>query len=267
MGESLLSRRNVLLSAASTGALASGVLAARAVKQPAPAGLLAEYPTTPPSRASEFVGACHNQLDRVREMLAEDAGLAKASWDWGFGDWESAIGAASHTGRRDIVEILLAHGARPTHFTLATLDQTDALRAVLDALPSLRTVEGPHSISLAAHAQAGKSARTLEYLASIGLGPTTPFLTEASAVTVYPGDYAHESGEILRVEWKERLSCLALTRAGGVSRNLMPIAPHAFSPAGARHVVVRFLVSDALASSLEITGAGPDILARRVAGG
>jgi hypothetical protein len=34
--------------------------------------------------------------------------LARAAWDWGFGDWETALGAASHMGSRPI---------RPDQFT------------------------------------------------------------------------------------------------------------------------------------------------------
>ncbi|MFG0315092.1 MAG: hypothetical protein ACF8LL_13030, partial [Phycisphaerales bacterium] len=41
-------------------------------------------------RVRAFVGACHAQIDAVREMLRDDPDLAKSSWDWGFGDYETA---------------------------------------------------------------------------------------------------------------------------------------------------------------------------------
>src|SRR4051812_32846667 len=47
-----------------------------------------------------FVGAGHanKNIDLVREMLAKDPKLVLAAWDWGAGDWETALGGASHTG-------------------------------------------------------------------------------------------------------------------------------------------------------------------------
>ena len=35
--------------------------------------------------------------------------LARASWDWGYGDWETPIDAASHVGNRAIAEFLIAN--------------------------------------------------------------------------------------------------------------------------------------------------------------
>ena len=56
----------------------------------------------------------HGNVRRVRELVEDRPSLAKASWDWGFGDWEDALGAASHMGNREIAEYLIGHGARPT---------------------------------------------------------------------------------------------------------------------------------------------------------
>ena len=38
---------------------------------------------------------------RVKELVTTHPHLANAWWDWGFGDWESPLGAAAHTGRRN----------------------------------------------------------------------------------------------------------------------------------------------------------------------
>ncbi len=81
---------------------------------------------TPPELAHEIVSVSHFDVDRVRELLSDDRSLCLASWDWGFGDWESALGAASHMGRHDIAQLLIDHGARPNLFTLAMQDQVDA---------------------------------------------------------------------------------------------------------------------------------------------
>lgn len=228
----------------------------------------ADYPTTGAARAREFVGASHARPDRVREMLAEDAGLARAAWDWGFGDWETAIGAASHTGDMEILEILIAHGARPDLLTLATLDRVDAVRDVIENVPGARAIEGPHSISLFAHAEAGAAQRVLDYLASAGIGPTNLFVTERGAVGPYLGEYAWGAGETdrFRIGWNEKRSITTIERPGQPLRNLMPLGDHAFSPAGARHVVIRFSVEGERARALSVEGFGPTIRAERVPG-
>lgn len=224
------------------------------------------YPTTPADRASAFVGACHAQIDRVRDMLAEDAGLAQASWDWGFGDWETAIGACSHTGRLDIIELLLAHGARPTLFTLATLDRVDAIRDLLEHVPNLEAVEGPHSISLLRHARAGKADRVLEYLTERGVVDTDLFAIEKAEAEPYFGSYAWGPGERDRFEvgWFERGSCLSIKRAGHISRNLIPLGDSAFAPAGARHVRMQFDVEGGIPIRLHVSWQGRTVNATRI---
>ena len=69
----------------------------------------------------EFVANSHGDLEAVRSALAGEPALANAAWDWGGGDWETGLGAAAHMGRRDIAELLLAHGARIDLFAAAML--------------------------------------------------------------------------------------------------------------------------------------------------
>lgn len=104
------------------------------------------------SAAQEFVGNAHGDLDAVRAALEADPTLANAAWDWGGGDWETALGAAAHMHRRDIAELLLAHGARLDVFAAAMLGDVDVVRATLAAHPEMRDAKGPHGIPLAAHA-------------------------------------------------------------------------------------------------------------------
>ncbi len=224
------------------------------------------YPTTPAERAQAIVGASHARIDRVRELLAEDPGLAKASWDWGFGDWETAIGAASHTGQKPIIELLIAHGARPTLFTLATLDEIDAVRAVIEHVPGADALEGPHSISLYDHARAGKAARVLEYLESKGRSSERPIATERAKGDPYFGSYAWGpgEGERFKVDWFERQSAITIERPGGVSRMLMHRGGHEFSPAGARHVRLRFELEGDRAVRVLVPWAGTELVATRV---
>jgi hypothetical protein len=107
------------------------------------------------SAVKEFVGNAHGDLDAVRAALAADATLANATWDWGDGDWETALGAAGHMGRRDIAAVLLAHGARLDVFVAAMLGEVEVVRAILAAHPEMREAKGPHGIPLRAHAEAG----------------------------------------------------------------------------------------------------------------
>jgi hypothetical protein len=112
-------------------------------------------PALDPTEVQAFVGNAHGDLDAVRAALDADPQLANAAWDWGGGDWESALGAAAHMGRRDIAEVLLEHGARLDVFAAAMLGDVDVVRAILTAHPELRNAAGPHGIPLRAHAEAG----------------------------------------------------------------------------------------------------------------
>jgi hypothetical protein len=103
----------------------------------------------------EFVGNAHGDLNRVKELLAQQPRLINACWDWGDGDFETALGAAAHMGRKDIAEYLLDQGARLDLFAAAMLGKTDVVAAALAAFPDAINVPGPHGIPLLAHARAG----------------------------------------------------------------------------------------------------------------
>ena len=111
-----------------------------------------------PELVNEFVLKAHGDLGIVKQLLQEEPELVNAAWDWGGGDWETGLGAASHVGRRDIAEHLLEHGARKDVFAATMLGETEIVRAMLDAQPSLRDARGPHGIPLVAHAEAGGEA-------------------------------------------------------------------------------------------------------------
>ena len=117
----------------------------------------------------EFVGNAHGDLNRVKELLAGESGLINATWDWGGGDFETALGAASHMGSREIAEFLFEHGARLDIFAATMLGKLDIVKATLTAFPDAIKTPGPHGIPLIAHAQAGgDDARSvLEYLQSL----------------------------------------------------------------------------------------------------
>ena len=108
-----------------------------------------------PELVAEFVLKAHGDLGVVKQLLEQEPAIVNASWDWGGGDWETALGAAAHVGRRDIAEYLLEHGARMDVFAATMLGETEIVRAMLDAQPSLRDARGPHGIPLISHAEAG----------------------------------------------------------------------------------------------------------------
>ncbi len=103
-----------------------------------------------------FVGRSHFDLDAVKELLGREPALINAAWDWGNGDWETGLGAAAHTGRREIAELILDHGARIDVFAATMLGHTRIVRVFLDELPRIHGVPGPHGIPLLSHAVVGR---------------------------------------------------------------------------------------------------------------
>jgi ankyrin repeat protein len=74
--------------------------------------------------------------DALRAILQRDpAAAAGARADGG----DSPLLIALYHGRRDLAEVLLAHGWQPDAFEAAALGDTDRLRAALDAEPSAVT--------------------------------------------------------------------------------------------------------------------------------
>jgi hypothetical protein len=109
----------------------------------------------PPPQDSQqvlhFVQAGHVDLPKVKEMVAQDPKLVVAAWDWGRGDWETALGGASHVGRRDIAQYLLSQGARVDSFCAAMLGEREVMLALLKADPTIATTKGPHGYTLLYH--------------------------------------------------------------------------------------------------------------------
>ncbi len=107
---------------------------------------------------NEFVLEAHRNLARVKELLAQEPALVNAAWDWGGGDWETALGAAAHTGQREIALHLLANGARLEIFAAAMLGELGIVQAILTAYPKMLHAKGAHGIPLLIHAKAGGEA-------------------------------------------------------------------------------------------------------------
>jgi hypothetical protein len=125
----------------------------------------------PMNLVKDFVGAGHRDLAKVQSMLADHPNLIYGKYDWGNGDFESAIEGSGHVGNRPITEYLIENGARVSLFTLASLGKTDLVKPVLEAYPKLIFANGPHGFTLLHHAkQAGKDGEELfNYLSGKGL--------------------------------------------------------------------------------------------------
>src|SRR5687767_5307285 len=99
----------------------------------------------------EFIIKAHADLERVKELLSQEPALINATWDWGGGDFETALGAAAHMGEKDIANYLLDHHARLDLFAAAMLGKLEIVKAALNTYPEARDIPGPHGISLIKH--------------------------------------------------------------------------------------------------------------------
>ena len=121
-------------------------------------------PALDPNLVREFVSAGHSDLPKVQQLVREHPTIVNASWDLGGGDWETSLGAASHTGQREIALFLLGSGARIDAFCIAMLGETDVLVPLVRVSPDIANTRGPHGISLLYHVGYSGSIRMAEAL-------------------------------------------------------------------------------------------------------
>lgn len=257
------------LPASWTAGRPAGVSSTAARSAESSGGALPPYfPHQDPELVQRVVGASHSSLDTVRELVGRWPELAKAQWDWGLGDWESALGAASHTGRREIAEFLIAHGARPTLFSAAMLGQLTVVRAYVEAAPGVQEIPGPHGIPLLVHARAGgdAAAPVVAYLEEVGGagGDAWPALEEGVAARLV-GTYRTAAGEVLEVTEGRR--GLMLGEPEGVARGMIHRGDGVFHLAGALSARVGFegLDGEGPVRRLTLAAGGWSVGAARVA--
>jgi len=168
--QGITGRRNFLVSSAAAAGLilypetllfgqASGTAAAPAAAPQSPStSVTAGKPKPDPlqaERVKEFVVSAHFDLDKTKALLAETPSLLNATWDWGGGAFEMAIGGAEHMGRRAIALFLIGKGGSFDLFVAAMLGRLDVVKPMLTAFPHLAESKGPHGIPLMVHAQKG----------------------------------------------------------------------------------------------------------------
>lgn len=125
----------------------------------------------PPEKVKDFVIAGHGNLDKVKSLLAEMPTLLYSTWDWGNGDFETALEGAGHVGNKEIANYLINLGARANLFVLTMLGKTGIVKNFLETFPQYLKARGPHGLTFLHHARAGgdDSKELLDYLQSKGL--------------------------------------------------------------------------------------------------
>lgn len=244
------SRRSFVSLSSGLGALGISTFASKAWGQapaaPPPAISAADaFPAQDPSLVKEAVGSSHANVKRIRELIERQPALARASIDWGYGDWETCIDAASHVGNKPIADFLLANGARPTIFSAAMMGQLDVVKAFVAARPGVQRPYGPHGITLMAHARAGgaDAAPVVQYLTTLGDADTPlPSTTlDAADRDAIAGKYIYGPGPRDYFVIDVQQDRLRIDRPGGPSRPwLIHTGNMVFFPAGVPTAKIAF---------------------------
>jgi len=225
------------------------------------------FPEHPLDEVREMVLVAHGDAAAVRELLRRRPGLCRATIDWGFGDWESALDAAAHVGNREIAELLIAAGARQTIFSAAMLGDLDTVRAMVTKRPGTERALGPHSLTLMAHARAGgpPARAVVEWLAELGTadGPLVDLPLEPSEAAQLSGVYVFGRWPTERLAISLRGGRLQLGRPGSPDRALRRSGPLEFIPNGAEEVRLVFRHVDGAVVELEVRQGVHALLARR----
>ena len=116
-------------------------------------------------KVMDMVMKAHHDFEGLKEMIEDDPRLVNASMDVGNGDWESALDASAHMGRKDIAQYLIEKGARFDFLCLmAMLDEVEIVKAILTSFPNAKDVRGVHGFPLRSFAERGEAKRVLAYL-------------------------------------------------------------------------------------------------------
>lgn len=230
-------------------------------------GLPDAFPRQDPAVAREIVGVSHANLVRVKELVSARPALARAAWDWGYGDWETALGAASHVGNKEIAAVLLAAGAQPTIFSAAMLGQLEVVKAFVTASPGIQRTQGPHGLSLLHHAKAGNSEGVVKYLESLGDAdtkyPSEPLVGGDPDGLVGAYTFGPTPADRFVVSVTAR-GMLRVKREGQNEQNLFHHGGRVFNPPGAEAVRLTFEPTTGRATSLTVVDGPLRVRASRV---
>ena len=276
-----LSRRSFFSITTGLSALGISSLATKAWGQAPPALPYAisgadALPQQDPGVVKDAVGASHGNFARIRELVEKQPAMARASIDWGFGDWETCIDAAAHVGNKPIADFLLAHGARPTIFSAAMMGQLDTVKAFVAARPGLQKTLGPHGITLMSHAKAGgpDAAVVVQYLTTLGDADTpTPVQPLAPADRdalvgkyVYgPGPRDYFTVDVQQDLFDKTILRLGIDRPNSPSRRgLGHLGDLVFFPTGVPTAKIAFARENSKVTQLTLADPNVMVTARRI---
>lgn len=231
------------------------------------------FPAQDPALVKEVVGVSHRDLKRVQELVERQPALARASIDWGFGDWEACIDAASHVGNKPIADFLLANGARPTIFSAAMMGQLDVVKAFIAARPGVQRTLGPHGLTLMWHAKQGgpDAAAVVQYLTAIGDADVQATTVQLAAPDrdVLVGKYTYGSGprDYFTVDVRRDMQGrdqLGIERPGAPTRqNLFHLGNLVFFPTGVPSAKIAFAREGTKVTQLTVADPNVMLTARR----
>lgn len=128
-----------------------------------------ENPIISAEEIKEFVVAAHSDFDATKKIVEAKPLILNSTNQYKKGDFETALGAAAHMGRRDIADVLVALGARMDVFSLTFLGHTDIVKQLIAISPQYLKAPGPHGFTLLHHANAGKHTEFAKWLQDQGL--------------------------------------------------------------------------------------------------
>ncbi|MGX1930099.1 hypothetical protein [Flagellimonas sp. 2504JD4-2] len=103
----------------------------------------------------EFVFSAHKSLEETKKILDRYPLLLNCTSQFKKGDFETAVGGASHMGRKDIADFLVSRGARLDIFNYAFLGYDDFIKKWVSDYPNFLNAPGPHGFTLLHHAEVG----------------------------------------------------------------------------------------------------------------
>lgn len=112
----------------------------------------------------QLVINAHFNIEKTKQVLADNPALLNQAYMWGENDYETAIQAAAQIGSVNIIEFLLEKGALLEVCTLAVLGRREELERRMNENPELAKAVGSHNIPLLPHAVWSNNLDLVEFV-------------------------------------------------------------------------------------------------------